>query len=87
MDDETEFVGCHESSRTVPSGIVGPVDRALHDNALLGTLTVIGVASVLTGLVAGTVVLSLVRLLGDSWGFTSAPRCPAASLARHTGPI
>lgn len=61
----------------MPAGIIGQVGRAIVGNALLGTLTAIGVASILTGLAAGTVVLGLVRLLGYSW---APPRLLAARL-------
>jgi hypothetical protein len=80
VDDGTVFVVHEESSRAVPNGIVGQVGRAIVSDALLGTLTAIGVASLLTGLVAGTVVLGLVRLLGYSW---APPRLLAARLLRR----
>jgi len=75
--EETVYVGNGEGSWAVPAGIIGQASRAIVDNALLGLLMAVGVASLLAGLAAGTVVLGLVRLLGYSW---APPRLLAARL-------
>lgn len=64
----------------VPGGPAGQIGRAILGDPLLGTLTAVGVASLLAGLVAGAVVLGLVRLLGYSW---APPRILASQLLRR----
>ena len=64
----------------VPGGLLAQIGRALVSDALFGTLTALAVASLLTALVAGTLVLGVVRLLDYSW---TPPRLLAARVLRR----
>lgn len=69
-----------EGGAASPGGLLGQVGRAIAGDALLGTLTAVGTAALVAGVVAGAIVLGLARLLGFSW---APPRLLAARLLRR----
>ena len=70
-----------EGGTAVPGGLVGQVSDAIVSDTFLGTIAALGGASVVAGLLAGTVVLVLTRLLGFSW---AVPRLLAARGLRRS---
>jgi outer membrane protein assembly factor BamB len=69
-----------EGGTAAPGGLVGQVTGAILSDAFLGAVAALAGASVVAGLVAGTVVLVLTRLLGYSW---AVPHLLAARLLRR----
>ncbi len=69
-----------EGGSAVPGGLAGQVGHAILSDTLLGTLAALAAASLVAGLLAGTVTLGLARLRGYSW---APPRVVASRVLRR----